>query len=234
MLRYGTNLPGGGTRVACSGQAAKARRDGGRMSGPSGESWEDYYAKTGTRPPRRTLLFALDKFDGEPGPADRRLAIDLGCGNGRDTIEILRRGWPVLAIDAEQTAIDGLLARPDLPRGSKIETRTTRFEDTALPGADLINSSFALPLVPADRFPALWAGIVAAVRPGGRISCQLYGDRDSWAGDPTITFFSRAEVEALLSDLETELFEEEEDDSVTPRGAKKHWHIFHIVARKPE
>ena len=26
--------------------------------------------------------------------------------------------------------------------------------------------------------------------------------------------------------------EEEEDDSVTPRGTPKHWHIFHIVARK--
>ena len=204
------------------------------MSRQSSESWEDYYAKTGTRPPRRTLLLALDRFDREPDLADRRFAIDLGCGNGRDTIEFLRRGWAVLAIDAEQTAIEGLLARPDLPPDARIQTRTTRFEDTALPDADLINSSFALPLAPPDRFPALWSGIVAAVRPGGRISCQLYGDRDSWAGDPTITFFSRAEVEALLGDLETELFEEEEDDSVTPRGTKKHWHIFHIVARKPE
>jgi len=29
------------------------------------------------------------------------------------------------------------------------------------------------------------------------------------------------------------MFEEEEDDGVTPRGNTKHWHIFHIVTRKP-
>ena len=33
--------------------------------------------------------------------------------------------------------------------------------------------------------------------------------------------------------LELEMFDEEEADGVTPRGNSKHWHIFHIVARKP-
>jgi hypothetical protein len=35
-----------------------------------------------------------------------------------------------------------------------------------------------------------------------------------------------------LAGFEVELFEEEEADSTTPRGKPKHWHIFHIVARK--
>ena len=30
----------------------------------------------------------------------------------------------------------------------------------------------------------------------------------------------------------TELFDEEESDAVTPRGKPKHWHIFHVVARR--
>ena len=42
----------------------------------------------------------------------------------------------------------------------------------------------------------------------------------------------RDEALALLGSLELEMFEEEEDDGVTPRGNAKHWHIFHIVARK--
>jgi hypothetical protein len=29
------------------------------------------------------------------------------------------------------------------------------------------------------------------------------------------------------------MFEEEEAEGTTPRGNAKHWHIFHIVARKP-
>ena len=36
-----------------------------------------------------------------------------------------------------------------------------------------------------------------------------------------------------MADLVVEHFREEEDDSVTPRGTPKHWHIYHIVARKP-
>ncbi len=199
------------------------------MSNRVAQDWASYYAKTGARPPRETLLFALDRF----GEAQPGFAIDLGCGNGRDTIELLRRGWRVLAVDAEPAAIDGLRARPDLPADARLETKTARFDDVALPPADLINSSFALPLCPPDKFRVMWDRIRAALRSGGRLSCQLYGPRDSWAGDPTITHLSRDEVEALLAGFEVEHFREEEDDSTTPRGTPKHWHIFHIVARKP-
>ena len=197
------------------------------------ESWKSYHDKTGSRPSSKTLLFALDRFDDELEPDDRRFAIDLGCGNGRDTIGLLRRGWRVLAVDAEASAIDGLTLRPDLPDGVSIETRIARFEDIELPEADLVNSSFALPLVPAPKFPDLWDRILATLRSGGRISCQLYGERDSWVGRPGITFFTRGGVDALLHPLDVEYFYEEEDDSVTPRGGQKHWHIFHIVARRP-
>lgn len=203
------------------------------MSDTPRESWKTYYERTGSRPPRETLLFALDRFDSERQPGDRRFAIDLGCGNGRDTIELLRRGWRVLAVDAEQAAIDGLKGRSGLPPDIALETRVARFETIDLPEADLVNSSFALPLVPPVAFPDLWDRIVAALHSGGRVSCQLYGDRDSWVGRPGITFFTRSGVDALLEPLDVEFFREEEDDSVTPRGEPKHWHIFHIVARKP-
>jgi hypothetical protein len=108
-----------------------------------------------------------------------------------------------------------------------------RFEDADWPTADLVNASFALPLCPPDRFAALWARIVGSLKPGGRFTGQLYGPRDSWYGRDGMTFVDRAAVAALLDGLETEMLDEEEDDSTTPRGEAKHWHIFHIVARKP-
>lgn len=197
------------------------------------EDWRHYYQRTGTRPPRETLLFALDRFAEEPFAGSHRSAVDLGCGNGRDTIELLRRGWHVLAIDAEPNAIDALTTRPDLPRDARLDTRVARFESASWPEADLVNSSFALPLCPRDAFMPLWRRIKTSLTLGGRVSCQLYGDRDGWTGDPTITFLSRAELDAILVDLVVEHFREEEDDSVTPRGTPKHWHIYHVVARKP-
>ena len=193
-------------------------------------AWSDYYDKTGRRPPRETLMRALDAFAREPGGPRR--AVDLGCGGGRDIAEMLRRGWTVLAIDAEATAIEQLTARDDLPSTGRLETRIGRFEDLDWPAAELVNSSFALPLCPPRAFPALWSRIVGSLGPGGRFAGQLYGDRDEWFGDPSITFHSAREVDVLLRGFEVEYLREEEDDSVTPRGRPKHWHIFHIVARK--
>jgi len=194
--------------------------------------WAAYYEKTGMRPPRETLMFALGRFDAELIER-HRFAVDLGCGSGRDTIELLRRGWRVLAIDAEAAAIGKLTAREDLPPGVDLIGRIDRFETATWPDCDLVNSSFALPLMAPADFPAVWRRIVDSLRPGGRISCQLFGPRDSWVGRSGMTFHDRAAVDDLLAGLEVEMCREEEDDATTPRGEAKHWHIFHIVARKP-
>lgn len=193
--------------------------------------WSTYYEKTGHRPPRQTLLRVLDAFDQE-APDPDRLAVDLGCGSGRDTIEILRRGWPVLAIDSAPEAMAKLLSRPDLPVGAEIETQIARYEDMRLPVCSLVNAGFSLPLCPSTAFSGVWRKITNALRRGGRFSGQFYGDRDSWAGNPQMTHFTEKEAMTILEPFTVEYFEEEEDDSVTPRGTPKHWHIFHIVAKK--
>jgi len=191
------------------------------------EGWAAYYEKLRDRPPRRTLLAALDAFGETPADA---LAIDLGCGDGRDIIEILRRGWSVVAVDAEPEALRQLTAR-ELP--GTITPIVARLEEVPLPlGMQLVNSSFAMPLCEPERFHELWTRIREELPAGGRFSGQWYGPRDSWAGRPGITFLERNQAMALLAGLEIEMFEEEEADSVTPRGNPKHWHIFHIVARK--
>jgi tellurite methyltransferase len=197
----------------------------------AGADWSTYYEKTGTRPPRNTLIRALDAFDRE-GLSSDRFAVDLGSGSGRDTIEIIRRGWPVLAVDAAFEAIEGLKSRSDLPGGASIETQLSRYENMILPRCDLVNAGFSLPLCPKRAFAAVWQNIVATLKPGGRFSGQLYGDRDDWAGNSEMTHLAPSEVLDLLQPFEIEYLKEEEDDSVTPRGGAKRWHIFHIVARK--
>ena len=195
------------------------------MSQASG--WAAYYQQLRDRPPRRTLLAALDAFGETPADA---LAIDLGCGDGRDITEILRRGWSVVAVDAEPEALRQLAAR-ELP--GTITRIVARLEEVPLPlGVQLVNSSFAMPLCEPERFHELWTRIRDELPTGGRFSGQWYGPRDSWAGRPGITFLERNQAMTLLDGLEIEMFEEEEADSVTPRGNPKHWHIFHIVARK--
>src|SRR5689334_4726890 len=187
--------------------------------------WAAYYQQLRDRPPRKTLLAALDAFGDAPTDA---LVIDLGCGDGRDIVELLRRGWRVVAVDAEPEALRQLAARK-LPGEDRLSPIEARFEEVPMPlGVRLVNSSFAMPLCDPSAFATLWQRIREALPIGGRFSGQWYGVRDSWHGRAGMTFVERDEALALLDGFEMEMFEEEEADGVTPRGNAKHWHIFHV------
>jgi hypothetical protein len=101
----------------------------------------------------------------------------------------------------------------------------------ALPACDLIYAGYSLPFTPPAHFPTLWRQIVAALKPGGRLAGQLFGNRDSWAVDPTMTFQTRAEALALLAPFEVEVLREREEDGNSFRGPK-HWHVFDFIARR--
>jgi tellurite methyltransferase len=189
--------------------------------------WSPYYEAAGVDA-RPTLLRALELF--ERDGLDQGHAVDLGCGTGRDTVALLERGWSVLALDAEAEAIERLLRVA--PSTDALTTRVVRFEDARWDECDLVNSSFALPFCPPASFADVWARIVASLPPGGRFSGQLFGDRDGWAADDELTFHTREETEALLVPFEVEQLDEIEEDGRTALGEPKHWHVFHLVARK--
>lgn len=197
--------------------------------------WKAYYDAVANRPPRKTILTALAAFE-KPG-----MAIDLGCGDGRDTVEILRQNWKVLAIDKEPDAITRLLARPNL-NTLQLTTQTVSFEELELPTkVDLINASFCLPFCSPAAFPSLWNKIFNSLATGGRFSGHLFGNRDSWCGlseaealrdRELVNCFTHQQVETLLKSYAIELLEEEEHPGTTPLGEDRYWHIFHIVAKK--
>ncbi len=174
--------------------------------------------------PRPTLLAALDRFDA-PG-----LAVDVGAGTGRDTAELLRRGWSVIAIEREPEAIDRLLALVG-PASKRLETRVASFTEVAWPECDLVNASYSLPFCPPGEFEAFWRRIVDSLRPGGRFCGQLFGVHDEWAGTGLVAL-TRAEVERLLEPFEVEMLDEVDQAGSTATGGWKHWHLFHVVARK--
>src|SRR4051812_30845481 len=111
--------------------------------------WPGYFKAVEGKPARDTLLKAIELFEKEwtADPAARPaqpFAIDLGCGSGRDTFELLRRGWRVLAIDATPLAVDLLLKGLPSEHRPRVETRIEGFESLNLPRADLINASYSI------------------------------------------------------------------------------------------
>jgi SAM-dependent methyltransferase len=205
----------------------------------SSYDWTAFFDAVRNLPPRETLLMALKSFDAE-APADSpRQAVDLGCGEGRDTAALLHSGWRVMAVDAHAEGLRRTAARTPWPQLWRLTTVRATFEDVRIDpsSCDLVNASFAIPHCDPADFPALWAKLAAAIRPGGRFAGQLFGVNDSFARNSdgiTRTYHTRSQVEDLLQSggLIPEHLDEVERPGKTALGEDKYWHVFHIVARK--
>lgn len=207
--------------------------------------WAGYYAAVAGKPARDTLLKALALFDAEskpdaPKPVGRlsvppvtgRRAVDLGCGTGRDTLELLRRGWSVVAQDHTPGAF--ALMWPSVPEEyrARLTTSTAGYAEFEIPEAELINASYALPFCAPERFEEVWSRVVRALPRGGRFAGQFFGDQDDWAVMADRTHHTRPQVERLLKDFVIEQLNEIQNYEAGVTGTLKNWHIFHVVARK--
>lgn len=190
-------------------------------------TWADYYDEYEDREPRELLLEALPRFGS--GPHD---AVDLGCGSGIDSLAMLERGWRVFATDAEAEGIRRLRSRVPSELTRWLRTTVARMEEVELPKADLVWAGFSLFFCPRRRWTEVWRKVRDAVRPGGRFGGQILGERDTWAPDDEISSFSREGAHALFDGFEIERFDEEEKDDEACTGPK-HWHVFHVLARRP-
>ena len=194
------------------------------------EDWPGYFQAVLGNGPRETLVSALDSFARE-GFTDG-LAVDVAAGEGRDTLELLKRGWRVVATDSDAEAFSYLWPRVHETLKPLLRTVEASFAEMQIPDCDLVNASYAFPFCQQQHFPKLWDRVVAAIRPGGRLAGQFFGKRDSWASLPGRTHHDRDEVMRLLEGFEIEVMNEEEEDDDPEVRNPKHWQLFHVVARK--
>jgi SAM-dependent methyltransferase len=191
------------------------------------ERWKKYYEAIGEREARDTLLKALEMFD----HAQNLSAIDIGCGNGIDTVELLKRGWKVFAVDKEIHAIELIRKRVI---SDNLQTSVRNFEDMTLPtNIDLINASYSLPFCHPDKFREVWTKITLALKPGGYFTGHFFGPNDDWAYSKEMTFFSYEQLIQLFKEFDVINIEENEEDKPTAISSElKHWHVFKVLLRK--
>jgi SAM-dependent methyltransferase len=197
--------------------------------------WPRYYQAVQGRAPRPIFTTALAAFRATSHNPVGAYAIDLGCGDGTETIALLAAGWHVLAIDQEPAAIERVLASVPAAFRPQLSTQVAGFEAVVLPAADFIYAGLSLPFCTPAAFPLLWAQIETALRPGGRFAGHFFGERDSWASDPTMTmtFHTKQSLIARFGTFKIEVLNEVENDRPTALGQPKHWHIFEVVAQRP-
>jgi trans-aconitate methyltransferase len=177
------------------------------------------------------LFFKAIERCGSPGLGQELHAIDLGYGDGTETLHLLQQGWSVLAIDAEQSACDLLLTRTPKDLLPRLKMKISCFEEVDLPPADLVYAGFSLPFCRPQHFPMIWEKITASLKPSGRFAGDFFGIKDSWSKREDMTFLTQAHIERMFLDLEVELIEERDEDGQAASGPK-HWHVFSVIAKK--
>lgn len=199
--------------------------------------WDEYYDQVADREPRELLVGALalvEAGDGDDGDGPRQ-AVDLGAGAGTETLALLRAGWAVHAVDVTAASIARVRSRAERAGvAAHLTTATARFDRVGrLPPATLVHSSFSLPYCAPDVFPAAWETATTAVVPGGWLAVNLFGDRDDFADNPTVTTLPEERIRGMLDGFDLHSWEVEDEDGVTASGEAKHWHVVSVVARRP-
>ena len=196
----------------------------------SDDRWAEYYQKVADRAPRDLFRRLMALVEASAPNAPRGQAIDLGCGDGTETLALLAAGWRVLAIDGSPAAIRLVAERARPSDASRLQTQLAAFDEVILPSADLLYAGLSLPFCPPPEFGALWHKIRAALRPGAWLAAHFFGVRDDWASNPTMSFHTAEALRVLLAGLEIAHWEEVEDDRASAFEAMKHFHYFEVSA----
>lgn len=119
--------------------------------GKSGGYWDSYYRQSGVPElPSQFALFVANEVltDELPRPA---AVLDIGCGNGRDSLFFAQLGFAVGALDRSEAAIalcgERLAARSGDPARTRLRAGHADSEDL-----DLLAREFSGPLLLYSRF----------------------------------------------------------------------------------
>jgi SAM-dependent methyltransferase len=186
-------------------------------------TWEDYFASTRGLPPHPIYR------EMEPYLPASGTALELGCGVGTGARWLAARGLRVRAVDALPEAIAEARAFP-VPEGLSYECGYMQALNLPEAAYDLVVAGFCLFFLTRPELTEFWPRLVASIRPGGLFAGQFLGERDDWARDYTAQ--TRGELDAMLAPFEALHLEEAERDGKTSLGTPKHWHVFHVVARR--
>jgi len=188
-------------------------------------NWESFHKKTEQLKPSRNLVEALEYTE------ERGSALDLGAGALSGTKHLLNNGFEkVVAVDKTE----GVKDIGDALDDERLEVVISSFEDFEFPEGefDLITAQLSLPFMNKDDFDRVFSDVKKSLKEGGIFTGQLFGANDDWSSDPTRTFHTREEAEALFEDMNLLKLEEIEKEMKTASGPMKHGHLFSFISEK--
>ena len=191
------------------------------------QNWIQYYDKTKKEYPRNNVKFLIDSLN-----LKHTNAIDLGCGQGNDTVYLINNDFKVLGIDKENVE-DIIRARLSEKKQEDFTFEKQELENLKIPNTDLIIANFSLSFCKKEYFKLMWQKIVESININGYFVGTIFGINDSWNKKyRDMSFFDKEDVKRLFNKFKIIRFEEIENDKPTALGKEKHWHFYNIIAQK--
>lgn len=192
--------------------------------------WQSYLSNPKLLLPRAHIIEA-HQFLGNM--TTNRIAVDCGCGTGRDTLYLLEKGYQVYAFDSDIKCLETLSEHPLAAANPNLDVQVCSFADYAFPRANLINASACLFFCRREEFYLLWSKIKQSLYNGGVFCGHFLGavDLDDNETLPVLTH-TKKELEQLLSSFYIVSWQEKHEYSAQLTGKKRAWLVHTIIAMK--
>ncbi len=167
--------------------------------------WNDYYSRASRKsPPSQFAAFVACEF------GDHDLVVDVGCGNGRDTVFFAQLGFGTVGIDGSEAAIAHcrtLIEGSDRPleRNIFIQRNVLHLRDDhqlldrIRPARKIIYSRFFLHAIDADEELAFFDFAFDALQPGDAVAVEFRSAEDKDRTKVTAAHYRRyVDVQSLV------------------------------------
>ncbi len=200
------------------------RRDLPELPESAMSQWKSYYDRVKNSRPESALRFAISQVDRKLP----RVATDCGCGAGNEIEFLVRRGFEVVAFDADEASVRMCRARFEGEDSVRISQAT--FLTFAYPGTALTVATLSLFFSPREDFEPSWARLAASIPPGGVFCGTFLGPNDDW--EDLLVHHSEEEVLALFDQFHVIERRVREFEQKRPEGHREHRHQIQIIAKR--
>lgn len=187
--------------------------------------WDAYFARVGKK---KAYKFVKAHFK---APGNDKVVIDLGAGNGNETLYLLNRGFKVIAVDFQEQAIERIRSRiPEdlMPRLTLIHDSFENLDWEKLPELDGVVAINSLSFLEEKDFDPVWTKISSRLKPEGVVVAKLFGKKTVWPNMNHMTFVADQE----LTKLEAPYSVVEKQENYYEKGDGNKEHVYSLVLKK--
>ena len=159
--------------------------------------------------------------------------LDLGCGEGRDSVFFAAAGFDVLGVDTSRAGI-AKGQRLAEAQGVRVRWLVGEMARLAYPGPfDLVYSCGAIHYVPRSGRARLFSRLQSLTRPGGLNAYVVFTDQEVYVEKgEVIDYFTPGELQALYAGWPT-VHREEGRIACAADGTPHHHSVESFIAQSP-